>query len=81
MVSRVRDARDARASQVSVTTEGARLLEDLRRNGTNLILHALQSLPDAQRTAVLAALPALERLADEAENTETGSPDELPRKG
>jgi DNA-binding MarR family transcriptional regulator len=80
MVRRVRDSRDARSSQVSVTAEGARLLEDLRRNGANLILHALQSLPDAERSAVLAALPALERLADQAENTEGDSADETPTK-
>jgi DNA-binding MarR family transcriptional regulator len=80
MVSRVRDSRDARSSQVSVTAEGARLLEDLRRNGTNLILHALQSLPGAERTAVLAALPALEKLADEAESTDGDGPGEPPRK-
>jgi DNA-binding MarR family transcriptional regulator len=80
MVSRVRDSRDARPSQVSVTPEGARLLEDLRRNGTNLILHALQSLPAAERTAVLTALPALEKLADEAENTCSDKPFEPARE-
>jgi DNA-binding MarR family transcriptional regulator len=74
MVTRARDSRDARASQVSVTADGAHLLEDLRRNGTTLILHALQALTDAERTALTAALPALEKLADEAENTEGDSP-------
>jgi DNA-binding MarR family transcriptional regulator len=69
MVMRVRDSRDARSSHVSVTADGARLLDDLRRNGTTLILQGLQALSDAERTAVLRALPALERLADEAEDT------------
>ena len=73
MVTRVRDSRDARSSQASVTPEGARLLDDLRRNGTTLILHALRSLSGADRSAVLTALPALERLADEAENTDVDS--------
>jgi DNA-binding MarR family transcriptional regulator len=68
MVTRARDSRDARSSQVSVTAEGAHLLEDLRRNGTTLILRALQSLPQGERTTVLAALPALEKLADQAES-------------
>lgn len=74
MVTRVRDARDARASQVCVTAEGAHLLEDLRRNGTTLILRALQSLSDDERATMLAALPALEKLADTAERTPGGSP-------
>jgi DNA-binding MarR family transcriptional regulator len=69
MVSRVRDPSDARSSQVSVTAEGACFLEDLRRNGTALIHRALQSLEDDERAAVLAALPALENLADRAEGT------------
>jgi hypothetical protein len=43
-------------------------LEDLRRNGTMLIDGGLRSLADSDRAAVLAALPALERLADAAEN-------------
>lgn len=73
MVRRVRDSRDARSSHVSVTAEGSRLLDDLRRNGTNLILHALRSLADAERTTLLAAIPALEKLADEAESTDAPS--------
>lgn len=77
MVRRVRDARDARSSQVSVTAEGARLLEDLRRNGTTLILQALQSLSAPDRTVLLAALPALERLADEAETDDAPVPPRL----
>jgi DNA-binding MarR family transcriptional regulator len=70
MVRRERDVRDARSSQVSATAEGARLLEDVRRNGTTLILTALQSLEARERTTLLAALPALEMLADETEATD-----------
>ncbi len=72
MVRRERDARDARSSQVVVTADGAHLLEDLRRNGTTLVLRALQSLDASERTALLAALPALERLADETEGADDG---------
>jgi DNA-binding MarR family transcriptional regulator len=68
MVSRVRDPDDARSSRVSATADGLAFLEDLRRNGTTLIDGGLRSLGDADRAAVLAALPALERLADAAEN-------------
>ena len=74
MVRRARDTRDARASQVSVTSEGGRLLEDLRRNGTDLIRCALLALSAAERTTLLTALPALERLADEAERTGDDGP-------
>lgn len=68
MVIRVRDSDDARSSRVSATADGLAFLEDLRRNGTTLIDRGLRSLGDADRAAVLAALPALERLADAAEN-------------
>jgi DNA-binding MarR family transcriptional regulator len=67
MVTRVRDPDDARSAQVSLTADGAAFLDDLRRNGTTLVHRALQSLDDAERAAVLAALPALEKLADRAE--------------
>ncbi len=67
MVARTRDPDDARSSQVSVTADGAAFLDDLRRNGTTLIYGALRSLGDADRAAVLAAISALERLADHAE--------------
>jgi DNA-binding MarR family transcriptional regulator len=68
MVIRVRDPDDARSSLVSATADGLAFLEDLRRNGTTLIDAGLRSLGDMDRAAVLAALPALERLADAAEN-------------
>ncbi len=74
MVTRVRDPSDARSSQVSVTADGASFLEDLRRNGTTLIYHALQSLEDTERASVLAALPAIEKLADRAEATACDRP-------
>ena len=68
MVIRVRDPDDARSSLVSATADGLAFLDDLRRNGTTLIDGGLRSLGDTDRAAVLAALPALERLADAAEN-------------
>jgi DNA-binding MarR family transcriptional regulator len=68
MVIRVRDPDDARSSLVSATADGLAFLEDLRRNGTTLIHGGLRSLGDTDRAAVLAALPALEKLADAAEN-------------
>ena len=69
MVARVRDPDDARSSLLSVTAEGSAFLDDLRRNGTTLVNRALQSLDENQRVAVLAALPALEKLADQMEMT------------
>jgi DNA-binding MarR family transcriptional regulator len=67
MVTRTRDSRDARSSRLSTTRDGAHLLEDLRRNGTTLILRAFETLDAGERDAVSAAIPALERLADVAE--------------
>jgi DNA-binding MarR family transcriptional regulator len=72
LVERSPDASDARASRIVITTEGIAVLEDLRRNGTLLIDRALHSLDTSQRAAVVAALPALEKLV---EWVETNDPD------
>jgi DNA-binding MarR family transcriptional regulator len=67
MVVRTPDPCDARSSHLSVTPDGSAFLEDLRRNGTTLVHCALQSLSPPERTALLTALPALEKLADMTE--------------
>lgn len=67
MVTRVRDPQDARSSRVSVTADGSSLLEDLRRSGTTIVYHGLQSLDESERAALAAALPVLEKLADRVE--------------
>ena len=68
MVTRLRDPQDARSSQVSASPDGVAFLDDLRRNGTTLIDEALRDLTGAERSSILAALPALEKLAGVTES-------------
>jgi DNA-binding MarR family transcriptional regulator len=63
-VERRDDPTDRRAFLVSLTADGARILEDVRAEGTQELAGHLASLPAAQRAAVEAALPALEALVD-----------------
>lgn len=63
-VERRDDPTDRRAFLVSLTANGARILEDVRAEGTRELAGHLASLPAAQRAAIEAALPALEVLAD-----------------
>ena len=63
-VERRVDPNDGRALLVSLTADGARILEEVRAEGIQELAGHLASLPAAQRAAVEAALPALEALAD-----------------
>jgi len=55
---------DARASLVTATDVGHQALERIRRETTSLLADSLMTLPAEQLTALAAALPALEQLAD-----------------
>jgi DNA-binding MarR family transcriptional regulator len=55
---------DARASTLSITSCGHAALERIRQETTVVLAHSLRTLPADQLTALAAALPALERLAD-----------------
>jgi DNA-binding MarR family transcriptional regulator len=68
-VKRCTDPKDARASTLAITPEGHEILERLRAEGTALLTESLLLLTPEQRSAVAAALPALEQLA-EAEPTD-----------
>ena len=63
-VERREDPTDGRAFLVSLTADGARILEDVRDEGIQELAGHLASLTAVQRAAVEAALPALEALAD-----------------
>ena len=63
-VERRDDPTDRRAFLVSLTADGARILEDVRAEGIQELAGHLASLTAAQGAAVEAALPALEALAD-----------------
>jgi DNA-binding MarR family transcriptional regulator len=60
---------DARASTLAIAPAGHEVLERIREQSTILLAGRLETLTDEQRTA-LAALPALERLAE----TDPGDP-------
>ena len=66
LVSRRADPEDRRAALIACTAAGRRLLSRLRRARADVLGRRLAALPDAERTALLAALPALERLAEES---------------
>jgi DNA-binding MarR family transcriptional regulator len=65
LVERVDDPTDRRASLLRLSARGAATLEELRTRGTELVRDALGALSSAEREALEAALPALERLSDQ----------------
>jgi DNA-binding MarR family transcriptional regulator len=65
-VRRDADPKDARASKLAITPLGHETLEQLRAQGTVLLTEWLMLLAPEQRTALAAALPALEALSEPA---------------
>ncbi len=63
-VQRCADPKDARASTLAITGLGHDTLERLRAEGTALLTASLRLLTGEQRSALAAAVPALEVLAD-----------------
>ena len=55
---------DARASTLLITAEGHAILERIRRESTILLADNLRTLSPDELTALAAALPALERIAN-----------------
>jgi len=64
-VQRYADPRDARASTLAITPKGHQTLERLREEGSALLTQSLVLLTPQERTALAAALPALEQLAED----------------
>ncbi len=62
-VKRCADPKDARASTLAITDLGHETLDRLRAEGTALLTQALLLLTEEQRSALAAAVPALELLA------------------
>jgi DNA-binding MarR family transcriptional regulator len=62
LVVRSPDPQDARGVLITLSSEGARRLDEVRTQRTALIARRLARLDDAQRSALTAALPALEAL-------------------
>ncbi len=62
LVTRAADPDDRRSSFLTATDHGRTVLEDARRARTISLLERFSQLDDAQRAALVAALPALEAL-------------------
>lgn len=65
LVVRRHDPSDRRVALVELTPDGAALLTRSRAQRSKYLERRLEALDDADRAAVIAALPALERLAEE----------------
>ena len=63
-VRRVADPSDARASTLAITPQGHQMLERIRTETTLLLAQSLGDLTPAQRSALAAAVPVLEQLAE-----------------
>ncbi|HEY3712955.1 MAG TPA: MarR family transcriptional regulator [Jatrophihabitantaceae bacterium] len=71
LVTRAPDPADRRAVRLDLTDQGRRMLSEWRRAHERRFEAALDRLAVADRTALLAALPALSRLVDELESAES----------
>ncbi|ODU02735.1 MAG: hypothetical protein ABS81_16625 [Pseudonocardia sp. SCN 72-86] len=65
LVTRGPDPTDGRATLVSLTAAGHTYMRERHRLRAETVVTHLRSLPGADRRALLAALPALGRLADQ----------------
>jgi DNA-binding MarR family transcriptional regulator len=65
LVRRLADPGDGRASRLELTPRGRRLYQNLRDQRTKLLAERLDELPDEVTLTLLAAIPALEALADQ----------------
>jgi DNA-binding MarR family transcriptional regulator len=64
LVRRVVDVEDRRAARIEATAAARRLRERMRREQSDKLEPVLDALPRREREALIAALPALETLAD-----------------
>ena len=63
LVTRSADPTDARAALVTITAAGRAFVEARRAERVRVLSARIDRLPDADRDAILAALPALDRLS------------------
>jgi DNA-binding MarR family transcriptional regulator len=63
LIRRLRDPEDFRAARVEVTQEGQRRYDRITAQRTAIISECLADMPPDQEAALVAALPAFERLA------------------
>src|ERR1700751_3464803 len=65
-VRRCADPSDARASTITITAHGRDALDRIRAENTLMLTASLELLTPEQRSALAAALPVLEQLAEAA---------------
>jgi DNA-binding MarR family transcriptional regulator len=70
-VQRRRDPRDGRVVPVAITAAGRQQLRTMRGVGTSAFTVLIDKLAEPEATQLAAALPALRRLLDLAEETKT----------
>ena len=73
-VRRCADPSDARASTLTITAHGQDALERIRTETTLMLTASLELLTPEQRSALAAALPVLEQLAETAPGAGTAKP-------
>ena len=64
LLHRMPDPYDKRASRVEATKKGCKLLERVRSERDDVLAKLLKELDEAERDAIAAALPALEKLSE-----------------
>jgi DNA-binding MarR family transcriptional regulator len=69
LIRRVQNPKDLRAGLVEITATGRAAHERIKASRGKVIADCLDHLPDTDRQAIEAALPALEALADELRAT------------
>ncbi|GAA4494307.1 hypothetical protein GCM10023191_033280 [Actinoallomurus oryzae] len=63
LIDRLQDPNDRRVCRLTASEAGTELLEEVSRRTTGRLAERIHQLPPAQRSALEAALPALEALA------------------
>jgi DNA-binding MarR family transcriptional regulator len=69
LLNRLRDPDDFRAAWVEVTPKGQSVYERITAQRSAVISESVTGLPSDQQTALVAALPALENLAEDLRAT------------
>ena len=69
LIKRLRDPDDFRAARVEVTPKGRNVYGRIKAQRSAVISESVAGLPEGQQAALLAALPALENLAEDLRET------------
>jgi DNA-binding MarR family transcriptional regulator len=69
LIKRLRDPDDFRAARVEVTQKGRSVYERITAQRSAVISESVRGLPAGQQAALVAALPALENLAEDLRDT------------